>query len=194
MKAHKFVSAALLVLCFLHIILIIPVLKGRSLFVILSGSITVVVMLFLIALCHMIKDGKKKMWWHRAFTIWMAACITAHIAAYIIDFNAYQRNIEKAAQVLESFEEIDCTKIADGVYVGEYDAGYIYAKVEVEIRGGELLSIRLLEHRNERGKPAEAIIDDIIAEQKINVDAVSGATNSGNVIKTAVGNALQSRN
>ena len=47
-----------------------------------------------------------------------------------------------------------------------------------------------MEHRHERGKAAEKVIEKIIEEQKIDVDAVSGATNSSTVIKKAVENAL----
>ncbi len=41
-----------------------------------------------------------------------------------------------------------------------------------------------------RGSRAEVVVDRIIEEQKIDVDAVSGATNSSTVIKKAVENAL----
>ena len=82
--------------------------------------------------------------------------------------------------------------IQDGIYEGEYDAGYIYAKVEVEIINGEIVFVDLLEHRNERGKAAEKVLNDIIAENKVDVDAVTGATNSSNVIKKAVENAIRS--
>jgi len=44
--------------------------------------------------------------------------------------------------------------------------------------------------KNGRGKPAEAVLDNIIKEQKIKVDAVSGATNSSIVLEKAVENAL----
>ena len=52
------------------------------------------------------------------------------------------------------------------------------------------MSIDLLEHRNEKGKPAEQIIDDILKRQQIDVDEVSGATNSSKVIKKAIENAI----
>lgn len=42
------------------------------------------------------------------------------------------------------------------------------------------------------GKTAEVIADSIVDEQKIDVDAISGATNSSTVIKKAVENALKS--
>jgi hypothetical protein len=54
------------------------------------------------------------------------------------------------------------------------------------------ICIDILEHRNERGKAAEAITNKIIEEQKINVDTIAGATNSSTVIKKAVENALKS--
>ena len=41
-------------------------------------------------------------------------------------------------------------------------------------------------------KAAETVINEIVDEQRIDVDAVSGATNSSIVIKKAVENALKS--
>lgn len=90
-----------------------------------------------------------------------------------------------------TFEEINISDISDGVYIGEYDVNFIYAKVEVTVEDWEIVSINILEHRHERGKAAEKVIEKIIEEQKIDVDAVSGATNSSTVIKKAVENALK---
>ncbi len=92
-----------------------------------------------------------------------------------------------------TFEDINISDIPDGVYAGEYDVNFIYAKVEVTVQNGEITNINILEHRHERGKTAEVIADSIVAEQKIDVDAISGATNSSTVIKKAVENALKSR-
>lgn len=89
------------------------------------------------------------------------------------------------------FVDIDISDVPDGVYVGEYDVNFIYAKVEVTVQNGKITCIDILEHKNERGKSAEIVISKIIEEQKINVDAVSGATNSSTVIKKAVENALR---
>ena len=75
-----------------------------------------------------------------------------------------------------SFEEITLSGISDGVYIGEYDVHFIYAKVKVTVQNGEITNIDILEHRHERGKAA---------------DAISGATNSSTVIKKAVENALK---
>ncbi len=145
-------------------------------------------MISLICLCHIIKEKKKKIWWHRCLTIIMAICIVSHVITYIMDFKNYQQKVTNIV-----FEDIELANIEDGTYQGEYDVGYIYAKVEVEIRDNEIVSINILEHRNERGESAEKITDDMVAEQEINTDAVSGATNSSNVIKKAVENALRMR-
>lgn len=87
-------------------------------------------------------------------------------------------------------KEIDIVKIPDGAYIGECDVNFIYAKVEVIVQNGKIHNINILEHKNERGKAAEPVVDRIVDEQKIGVDAVSGATNSSTILKKAVENAL----
>ena len=105
----------------------------------------------------------------------------------------YLKNVAdyKRAVVETTIGEIDIADVSDGIYIGEYDVNFIYAKVEVTVEDGEIVSINILEHRHERGKAAETVIEKIIEEQKIDVDAVSGATNSSTVIKKAVENALK---
>lgn len=87
--------------------------------------------------------------------------------------------------------EVDLSEIPDGVYTGESDVGYIYAKVRLSVKNGKIEKAELLEHRNERGSAAENILDSIISNQRINVDVVSGATNSSQVIKKACENAFR---
>ena len=69
--------------------------------------------------------------------------------------------------------------------------GYIYARVQVTVKSEKIEDISLLEHRTEKGRPAEVIVDKMVAEQTTKVDAVSGATNSSKVIMKAVENALE---
>ena len=107
-------------------------------------------------------------------------------AVYLKNVADYKRAVGET-----TFDEIDIADVSDGIYIGEYDVNFIYAKVEVTVEDGEIVSINILEHRHERGKAAETVIEKIIEEQKINVDAVSGATNSSTVIKKAVENALK---
>ncbi|MDE7444847.1 MAG: FMN-binding protein [Lachnospiraceae bacterium] len=111
--------------------------------------------------------------------------ILFHIVIYWMDFQAYRRRIDCI-----HLQEITIPSLADGEYVGEYDAGYIYAKVKVTISNGRIQELSLLEHRNERGQAAEQVLADIELTQEFPVDAVSGATNSSKVIQKAVENAL----
>lgn len=105
----------------------------------------------------------------------------------------YLKNVADYKQAVKetTFEKINISDIPDGVYIGEYDVDFIYAKVEVTVKNGEVSNINILEHRHERGETAEAIINKIVEEQKIDVDIISGATNSSIVIKKAVENALK---
>ena len=184
MKIHKPVSAFLIIMCPVHIYYVVPILENRSLLVPISGIVITTFMIFLICLCHVIK-GRKKILWHRILAALMAIGIMGHLSAYLIDFSNYQKNIANI-----EINSINLENVENGFYIGEYDVGYIYAKVEVEIKDSAIVSINLLEHRNERGKHAEDIIDDIISEQKLDVDTISGATNSSNVIKKAIEKAI----
>lgn len=106
----------------------------------------------------------------------------------------YLKNVADYKQAVKetTFDEINIPDVSDGVYIGEYDVNFIYAKVEVTVQNGEITDIIILEHRHEHGKAAETVINEIVDEQRIDVDVVSGATNSSIVIKKAVENALKS--
>ncbi|MDE7019093.1 MAG: FMN-binding protein [Lachnospiraceae bacterium] len=108
------------------------------------------------------------------------------LSVYLKDVATYQKAVKDTV-----FSGVEIADVPDGTYIGEYDVNFIYAKVEVTVRDGAITNINILEHKNERGKSAEIVTDRIIKEQKIDVDAVSGATNSSTVIKKAVENALQ---
>ena len=185
MRIHKKASVIFLIACVLHIVFAIPVFKTRSIYVLLTGIGAIVAVLLLIIFCHVMKDNTVKLWWHRILTIVIFFFIICHMLVYFIDFANYQKRIKEI-----HIQDIDVGEVEDGTYTGEYDAGYIYAKVEVTIADGKIVELRILEHDNERGEKAEVIVEKIVEEQKIDVDAVTGATNSSKVIKMAVQNAL----
>lgn len=109
------------------------------------------------------------------------------LTSYFITVENYRAKVRAI-----SFSGVDVRLIPDGSYTGEYDVGFVYAKVEVTVTSGEIVGINLLEHKNERGGAAEVIVNKIIDEQTIDVDTVTSATNSSKVIKKAVENALVS--
>lgn len=98
----------------------------------------------------------------------------------------------KTAVKALSFNEVNLNEIPNGEYVGSCDVGLISATVNVDIEDGRIENIDLVKHKNGKGKAAEGIVGDIVQQQKIDVDAISGATNSSKVIKKAVENALES--
>ena len=61
----------------------------------------------------------------------------------------------KAKVAALTFDEIDLTKVEDGIYEGQCDTGIVRARVQVTVRNHRLESIDLLEHENGRGTPAE---------------------------------------
>lgn len=107
-------------------------------------------------------------------------------AVYLKSVADYKQAVKETA-----LDDIDISEIPDGIYIGEYDVNFICVKVEVTVQDGRITDVVLLEHKNGRGKSAEIITDRIIEQQKTDVDAVSGATNSSIVIKKAVENALR---
>lgn len=87
---------------------------------------------------------------------------------------------------------VDLTTIPDGQYTGEFNAYLVQAKVQMSVASHRITAIDLVEHLNERGGNAISIPDAVIAEQRVHVDVVSGATNSSKVIMKAIENALNS--
>ncbi|MCL1809131.1 MAG: FMN-binding protein [Clostridiales bacterium] len=84
----------------------------------------------------------------------------------------------------------DIGELHDGVYKGAYDGRLVSAKVTVTIIDGLITSITIDEHKNGRGTPAEIIIDNVISAQSLEVDTITGATQSSKVILKAIEEAL----
>ena len=51
-------------------------------------------------------------------------------------------------------QDVDLSKVPDGVYVGSQDAVLVAAEVRVTVEGGAIRRIEILRHENGRGKPA----------------------------------------
>lgn len=84
----------------------------------------------------------------------------------------------------------DLAAIADGTHVGSCDVDVIGAEVAVTVEGGRIVDVEILSHENERGQAAERIVEDIVRAGRVDVDTVTGATNSSKMIEQAAANAL----
>lgn len=89
-----------------------------------------------------------------------------------------------------TYESVDMSKVADGTFYGETDAGLVVVKVGVTVKDHVIQSVEILEHKNGLGSKAEAITGTMLAQNTYQVDAVSGATLSSSAIKSAVSKAL----
>ena len=84
----------------------------------------------------------------------------------------------------------DLTDISNGEFIGEYSVAPVRVKVSVTIADHEITGIKILEHDNGLGSAAESIVNDIVAAQSLETDAISGATVSSRCILKAVENAI----
>lgn len=82
------------------------------------------------------------------------------------------------------------SSLPDGTYRGRFDGGLVKATVDVVMAGGRIEKVTIVSHRCGKGKPAEVIVDDVVREQSLEVDAISGATRSSRIILKAIEVAL----
>lgn len=123
----------------------------------------------------------------KAFFV-LIAVLAVLVVGMALATKAMGRNLEALAAA--SINEVDLGKLPDGTYHGEYAVAPIGVKLDVHVAGGKITKIDLLEHRNGKGKPAEALLPAIVEQQRINVDSISGATYSSTALKKAVELAL----
>lgn len=99
---------------------------------------------------------------------------------------------KKQEQQLKQLEyaDVDMNTVKDGSYTGIAETEMVKVTVEVTVKEHKLSDIQITRHDNGMGQPAEVIIDDMVEENRCDVDTVSGATTSSIVIKSAVHNAL----
>ncbi len=186
MRGHKWLCVAMVVTCLAHIVYVIPVMANRSKGVKITGAIAVLLIIAIIVFCHAVKKKEKNLRWHRILSAAMMVVVVWHIVVSIMDFKDYQTKVSNI-----QIQGIDASGVADGTYTGKYDVGYIRAEVEVTVENEKITNIALVQHENEKGKLAEKVVEEIIKEQRTDVDEVTGATNSSKVIKKAVEEALQ---
>jgi len=87
--------------------------------------------------------------------------------------------------------DINLAEVADGSYIGNYDVSLIKAEVKVDVKDHKIMNIELIKHENGKGESAESIIPEVLEAQSIQVDTISGATNSSKVILKSIELALE---
>lgn len=87
------------------------------------------------------------------------------------------------------FYDVDMNRVGDGEYEGICETELVKVKAGVEIKEHKILKIDILEHGNGRG--TGNITKAMVEDNTYNVDAISGATVSGEVIKSIVSHTLR---
>lgn len=83
------------------------------------------------------------------------------------------------------------SNVQDGNYIGEYSIAPVHVKVEVSVSNHQITNITIMQHDNGLGSTAESIVNDVVEEQSLDIDAVSGVTVSSKCILKAVDNAIE---
>lgn len=89
-----------------------------------------------------------------------------------------------------TFQSVDLSKIEDGNYMGTCQTGLVKVVVSVQVKDGRLRSIDLMTHEHGLGKEAEKITEQMLQQNRIDVDEISGATISSRAIRKACEAAL----
>lgn len=111
------------------------------------------------------------------------------IVVIIVAFGRMTKNMNTEMDNLTNVE-IDMNNVKDGVYTGSSETSLIKVEVEVTVEDGKMTNIDIIKHENGKGEPANVIIEDMVEKNTYDVDGISGATKSSEVIKNAVNNAL----
>ena len=86
-------------------------------------------------------------------------------------------------------QTVDLKTIEDGNYEGFFDAFVLNAKVSIEIKNHKIINLELVEHKYDKfsGKP---MIQKVLEKQSLEVDMITGATNSCKTVLKAIEIAL----
>lgn len=114
-------------------------------------------------------------------------CGAIYVSIYFMKLNKY-KNIVAGIK----YDTVDLLKVKDGTFKGSFDAIFVGADVSVTVKDHKITDIKLLKHKTEKGQKAEVIPEKVVQAQSLNVDTVSGATNSSKVILKAIDIALVS--
>lgn len=113
----------------------------------------------------------------------LALLIITMCAVIVIRMNSQVKSFDRS--------EIDVSQVKDGIYEGRSETDMVKVDVRVTVSNGDISDIEIVKHECGKGKIANVIVEEMIEKDDVEVDAVSGATFSSEVIKDAVRNALR---
>jgi len=116
---------------------------------------------------------------------WIAVVLAALIVVMVV-YSLF--GLQKTLGL--TINEVDLAEIADGTYTGTYDSYRWTTTVEVTVKDHAITAIAPLKAQDGRENLIAELTQSILAQQRTDVDAVSGATASSKCFLKAVETAL----
>lgn len=91
-----------------------------------------------------------------------------------------------------SLKNIDMSTIPDGTYTGGYKSFVVSVEIAAKVKDHRIEDISILNQNCGKGYEGRQVIDQVIKEQSLQVDAKTGATGSSRCILIALEKALSS--
>lgn len=157
----------------------------------------------LLGITYLLRRTLKKKWMrvHRMLTVCFLILVMIHVADVGIQLPArlFSKQTESAERQDTVKNEVNESAafsgavLKDGVYEGSAEGYQDTIKVSVTVENGAVTAIEILEENDTPPyfERAREIIDDILNQQSLQVDVVSGATFSSVGILNAVNDALE---
>lgn len=128
----------------------------------------------------------------------LAVLITAVLlsVAAVAGFHVTRNLIDRRYQFVQELEihSIELNEIRDGRYIGRFIYGNNTYFSEVIIQSGKINEILINVETSDRNRryveQAEALLDEVVETQSLEIDAVCGATRSSKSILKSIENAL----
>ncbi|MEA3488959.1 MAG: FMN-binding protein [Candidatus Omnitrophota bacterium] len=105
-------------------------------------------------------------------------------------FAGYMFYSEKQVMNME-IGDVDLSRVPDGEYKGKCDYMIFTCRAEVSVRNHRITGIKLFEDRDSKWvEQAKGVARDVLREQSLKVDTVTGATITSKAFLKAIRNAL----
>lgn len=122
------------------------------------------------------------------FLIIVAILIAVIITVGVITLKNMEAGMSELLTL--TIEDVDLALVPDGTYAGDATVLPVSVEVNVTVVNHQITAIEIVKHFTGQGQSAVAIVEDVIAENSLEVDVIAGATYSSKVILLAIQDAL----
>jgi uncharacterized protein with FMN-binding domain len=124
--------------------------------------------------------------------IFLAALVVIAVGVALFMAFMYPKLKEQAELKRLMVDEVELSNVRDGTFPGDFTFhGFTY-EVEVVVVEHKITQIAVLKNieDDEYAKKAEGVLDRVLKEQSLKVDAITGATITSKALLKAIENAL----